>query len=382
VGVAWIFSAENFMKQFSFLSFGKLRGSYGVTGSDQVGDFQYISTYKFLENNYDGKISLTPNGLANRDYAWESTYKLEASLELGLLRNRIRTEVNFYRNRCSNQLLEYPLPGFSGFSGVTQNLQATVQNTGWEVSVNTVNIDGAKFQWTSAFNITFPRNKLIAYPGLEESSFADNYIVGQSVTTHKAYHYLGVNPTTGLYEVKDVDGNGAFDLKDMIAILSVARHAYGGLMNSFRFKNMECSFLLQFVQLTDANYVQFPLLLGEAKNIPLSVYNARWKKDGDLAQVRKAMVHSSNSNSVYEGDFRALGSDAIASNISFLRVKTFSLSYALPPSLLARLRTTACKLYVQGQNLFTLSNTLNLDPETGSGLPPLRMLTFGIDVNF
>jgi TonB-linked SusC/RagA family outer membrane protein len=376
VGTAWIFSAEDFMKRFSFLSFGKLRTSYGVTGSDQVGDYQYLSTYKILDNTYQERVSMTPNGLANRDYAWEETRKLETALELSFLRNRISMEIAFYHNRCSNQLVSYPLPGFTGFTGVTQNLEATVQNMGWELSVNTINIARTKFQWTSDLNITLPRNKLVSYPGLAQSAYANYYVVGQPITISKVYRYIGVNPTTGLYEVKDIDGDGLFDWPDRTTIVNAGRHTYGGLTNTFRFKGIECSFLLQFAQLTSLNF-KFGNL-GQRNNVPLSVYESRWKKEGELAQFQKSSIGSSVSTP----QFLANSSDAAWSDISFIRVKTLSMSYTFTRPWLDRFHLSAFKLYVQGQNLLTISNTTRPDPETGLGLPPLHMITCGVDVQF
>jgi TonB-linked SusC/RagA family outer membrane protein len=377
LGAAWIFSEEDFMKQFSFLSLGKIRTSYGVTGSDQIGDYQYLSTYQFLPYSYQGKISLAPTGLTNADYAWEETRKLETALEIGLLHDRIRIETAFYRNRCSNQLLNYPLPGITGFTGVTENLNATVQNKGWEISVQTINIEREQFHWTSSFNLTLPKNTLLDFPNIEQSPYANLYKIGQPLTISKVYHYLGVNPTTGLYQVADVNGDGVFDQQDQVISKNISRRVYGGLGNTLRFKGLELSFLFQFAQLAVRNS-HFDYAIGDFNNIPFDVYAGRWQYEGTSSQFQKASVDSSVNLSL----INARGSDAAYYDVSFARLKTLSVSYSFVPSVLDRFKLNACKIYVQGQNLFMLSNASGgiLDPETSNLLPPLRMFTFGIDV--
>src|SRR5690606_18979011 len=111
-------------KNLSFLSFGKLRASYGTTGNDQIPDYGFLDTYETT----DGVGGLYPTQLFNADYSWELNKKLETALQLGFFKDRIDLEVNWYRNRSSNQLVGYPLPAISGFSSVQANLPALVQN--------------------------------------------------------------------------------------------------------------------------------------------------------------------------------------------------------------------------------------------------------------
>jgi hypothetical protein len=241
--------------------------------------------------------------------------------------------------------------------------------------VNTINIGGTKFQWTSDLNVTLPRNKLLSYPGLEQSTDADRYEVGQPLSIQKLYQYIAVNPTTGLYEFTDVDGNGKFDQQDRVVVINTGRYMYGGLTNTLRFRSLECSFLFQFAKQTSLNY-KFSYSPGQRNNVPLSVYENRWRKDGDLAQIQKPSV----SPSLVQQFYQVNGSDAAYSNYSFIRLKTFTMSYVFEKSLLDWLPISAGKIYIQGQNLFMVSNSPLLDPETANLLPPLRMITCGIDI--
>src|SRR5690606_38736367 len=115
----------------SFLSFGKLRGSYGTTGNDQIGNYRFLDTYIPSGLTYQGIQGLQPVQLYNPDYGWEVNKKLEAALELGFFKDRISVTTSYYRNRSSNQLVGIPLPGTTGFPSLNANLDATVENSGW-----------------------------------------------------------------------------------------------------------------------------------------------------------------------------------------------------------------------------------------------------------
>src|SRR5579862_419517 len=137
-GLAWIFSKESFMeKVLPFLSFGKIRASYGSSGSDQIGDYQYLSTYAPTSYIYNGITGLLPARLYNPNYAWEINRKMEIGVDGGLFHDRVLFTVSFYRNRSSNQLVGIPLPAITGFTSIESNFPALVQNTGWEFSLNT-----------------------------------------------------------------------------------------------------------------------------------------------------------------------------------------------------------------------------------------------------
>src|SRR5207244_2033054 len=139
-GGAWIFSEEDLIKNsLSFLSHGKLRASYGTTGNDQIGEYQYLSLYNPTTFGvpYQGANGLAPNGLPNPFLQWEETRKLQFGLDLGFLKDRILFNSGYFLNRSSNQLLGYALPYVTGFGSINSNFPATVENSGWEFSLNT-----------------------------------------------------------------------------------------------------------------------------------------------------------------------------------------------------------------------------------------------------
>src|SRR6185503_4418212 len=167
IGAAWIFSKQDWVaNNMSFLSYGKVRGSYGVAGNDQLTDYQYLSTYSPNSLGYQGVTGLTPTSLTNPNFGWETVKKLEFGLELGFLKDNLMLSASWYRNRTGNQLVGYSLPAITGFTSVQANLPAVIQNTGLELEVTSSNIKGKDFSWTTSANFTLPKNKLISYPNL------------------------------------------------------------------------------------------------------------------------------------------------------------------------------------------------------------------------
>lgn len=375
-GWAWLFYREAWVADnLRFLSFGKLRGSYGSTGSDQIGDYRFLSAYNYAGASYQGTIGLTPQTLANPDYAWELTRKLEFAAELGFLEDRVNVSASWYRNRSSNQLLDFPLPGISGFPSVISNLQATVQNKGWEVSLRTTNVRQQHFNWTSALNFTLPQNTLVAYPDFDQSPYALVYKVGRSLYINRTYELIGVNPQTGRYEVVDVNKDGQIRyMDDQQYIMDTEPEVYGGFTNSFTYKGFELNIFMQFTKLIGQH--EFPAIVGFMGNAPAYIMD-RWQKPGDKATYQKFSVDFAD---VGDPGNWALQSNFHFEDRSFVRLKSVSMSYQLQPRLLKRLGLKDGLLFFEGQNLLTITRSNALDPETGDRLPPLRVFSAGLQI--
>lgn len=369
----WVFSEETFLKN-TLISFGKLRGSYGVTGNDQIGDYQYLNTYDIMPIGYQNGISLTPTALYNSDFAWEETTKAEIGIEIGIINNRIAVEASFYRNRSSNQLVNYRLAATTGFDGVLTNLDATIQNSGFELLLSTKNFIKDKFKWVTTFNLSVPRNKLIKFDGIEDSPYSTRYKVGEPLTIQWLYTSRGVNPETGLFEIEDLNDDGAIDNEDRRFMNPLGRTSYMGVNNTLQIGNFYIDFLIQISNNPISGYL--PLSgAGSATNQPVEVLN-RWQNDGDVKPYPKFMP---TGQSTY--------SDATDSNLSigdasFIRLKTASIAYRISNNVLKKAKIQDAKIYLQGQNLFTLTDYNGWDPETGNfGIPPLRIVSIGLQLN-
>src|SRR5690606_11684968 len=129
----------------SVLSYGKLRGSVGITGNDQIGDYKFMDNWTNGTERYAGILPVNPVGLFNPNYSWEENRKLEFALDLGFLEDRILTQLTFYRNVSDNQLIAYALPVQTGFGNINRNLDARVLNEGWEWTVDSRPIERESF---------------------------------------------------------------------------------------------------------------------------------------------------------------------------------------------------------------------------------------------
>ncbi|SHF39275.1 SusC/RagA family TonB-linked outer membrane protein [Chryseobacterium sp. OV279] len=380
VGAAWLFSKEDLFKSLNlkWLSFGKLRGSYGSSGSDNIGDYQYRDT--FITSStliYNGVVGLSPSRLFNPDFSWEKTIKLETALELGFFNNRFNLTAAWYRNRSSNQLVGYQLPAITGFTSVLANLDATVQNTGLEIELSGKPITTNDFKWDTGFNISFPKNKLISFPGLQGSTYANSYVIGEPVSIVKLYHLEGINPQTGQYQFTDYNGDGKITSPDDRQVIkNIGIEFFGGLNNSFTYKNWNLSFLIQFVKQQNRNYNYIMPSPGIMSNLPveaLNVWSAQ-KPDGYYMPYHST---ATASHTLFQG------SDASVSDASFIRLKNLQLGYRIPIENSKSIIKEA-KIYFQGQNVYTWTKYFGVDPEFSSigFLPPLRTYSLGMQISF
>ncbi|RZJ89337.1 MAG: SusC/RagA family TonB-linked outer membrane protein [Chryseobacterium sp.] len=385
IGTAWIFSKENWLaKHFPLLSFGKVRASIGKTGNDQISDYNYLSLYS-SPIGYYGTSGLYPSKIGNPNYRWETINKTEVGLDLGFIKDRIMLTGSYYRNRTSNQLVGYNLPSFTGFNSIQANLPAVIQNSGFEGTLNTINIEDNSFNWNTSFNVTVPRNKLVKYENLETSSYAESFRIGYPLDVSLLFKYNGVDENTGLYTFEDLDNNGSMTTEQDKYPVSIGQKFYGGLNNSFLYKGFSLDFLFQFVKQTGRRYIAIASpgsYLGIGTNVETKFLD-RWQQAGDIATYQRYGGFSGESPGAFDNYLR---SDAIVSDASFIKLRNVSFAYHLPSIWLDRMKVQNLKLYLQGQNLLTISRFDGLDPETSAavnaiGLPLLRVITAGIQIS-
>lgn len=389
IGAAWILSGEDFLKDHTLISYAKLRGSYGTTGSDGIGDFGYLSLYTTLAD-YGTQKAISPSQIANPDYQWEVTKKLEFAADVGFFKDRILLSTVWYRNRSGNQLVTYPLPTTTGFAGYVANLPALVQNKGWEFDLSTTNIEKSSFSWRSNFTLTIPRNELLEFPNIEQTSFANTHVIGKPLNSYLMYKLDKIDPATGLATVVDISGNGSINANssynnrggDKIWVGSANPDWFAGLNNSFTYKGLQMDIFLQYTSQAGYNLfssgAQFSTF-GTLRN-GYATYLDYWKEPGQEATIPKPF--SSNNNSLNQFS----QSDRTISDASFLRLKTVSISYQLPSRLISRFNLSNLQLTAQGQNLLTFSNYEGSDPEmapsTAIAISGLRTFSFGLKTTF
>tara|TARA_R110000851_G_scaffold3114_3_gene12682 strand:+ start:59350 stop:62343 length:2994 start_codon:yes stop_codon:yes gene_type:complete len=373
MGAAWLFSKD---LDWPWLNMGKVRGSYGITGNDQIGDYQYLQSYIIGDNTYNGNIALEPARLFNPNFKWEENRKAEIAIELELFKNSLLLAANYYRNRSGNQLINYTLPTTTGFSSILSNLDAVVQNTGWEVETTKIIVQNENFFWNTSINLTIPKNKLVKFPNLESSTYANRFVIGQPLSIAKLYNLKGVNPQTGLFEFEDYNGDGQITpIEDRQYIADLTPKLYGGLSNSIQYKNWGLDLLFQFVKKEGYNQFNTNIAPGTMFNQPIGVLN-HWQQTGDTGDIQQ-FTTGANSGALLAYSQFSQSSGAV-SDASFIRLKSLHLSYKVP---ISKSHVNSCMVSLKGQNLLTLTNYKGADPEQTRGyIPSLRRIVLGIQL--
>jgi TonB-dependent starch-binding outer membrane protein SusC len=291
-------------------------------------------------------------------------------------------------------VINYPLPSITGNTGIGQNSDATIENSIWEFTLNSTNFRTNNFQWTTSLNVTIPKNKLVSYPNLEKSSFANTYIIGQPLGIIRVFKYYGVDPMEGLYQALDGHGNPTTNPptfpEGYDVLINTLPKFYGGMENVLSYRSVHLEFLFQFVKqlgindfyFNNSEYFTPGAYAGTFSNNtgygnqPTTVLQ-RWQSPGDIRQIQKfstTLIHVGN----------ATGSDVYYKDDSFLKLKNITASWDISKLWLTKLRLQHLNVYLQAQNVLTITRYRGFDPENQSAisLPPLRTITAGIKLGF
>jgi TonB-linked SusC/RagA family outer membrane protein len=385
---AWVFSNETFAREnLGFLSYGKLKISHGATGNDNVEGFQFIDAYESSVYPYEGNAGLYLSRVANRKYSWEKTRKSEIMLDLAVLDSRLQVSAALYLHRSYSLIDTRPLAAQSGKQSYSDNLPGVViENKGLELELISTNVRTENFQWLTSLTFTLPNNNVIKeFPEIETSSYATTYKVGESKNILWAYKYTGINPENGIPTVEDLNGDGEITAADDRQFLrDTDADFYGGLHNSFQYRNLRLDVFFYFEKRPFAEgYLStyFYPLGYVGKNIPRKYATDYWTPENRNAS-RPGLTTTTSSpigNAYYR---HYTESDAFYSDASYISLKNVALSYTLPPSLAGKLKAKNIRLYVRAENLLTISKFDDWSPETKSSIPPFRTVTAGITFNF
>lgn len=392
VGLGWVFSKESLVADnVEFLSFGKLRASFGTTGNDQISNYIYLPLYS-SSTPYLGEATTNLVTLPNEYIQWETTKKLEFALDLGFLNDRILFTANYFRNRSGDQITSAALPTQVGYNSYTTNLPALIQNTGLELELNTTNISSQEFTWKTSANFTFFKNKLLEFPDLEQSFYANSYIVREPINLIRLYRFEGVDPATGQATYADLDGDGVITADDRY-VADIGTPFYGGFNNTFSYKGFDLGVFFQFNHRFGVTKI--------LNTRPGAMVNqndywlGRWTPESPSSNIPGATTTAGNP--LYSSYNQYTSSDAVYGDASYIKLRSLNLSYTLPSDWTSRAKISNCSVFVQGQNLFTWAkNKYVLDTETtvqggptglgtgtiGQVLPPLRTIVFGVNCQF
>lgn len=388
ISAKWLVTEEAFLKGNNVISDLGLRVSYGVTGNDQIGNFDSRRLFG-LGGVYQGASAIRATGLGNPDLRWERNVTLNLGLDYALFSGRLKGSIDAFDRRSEDLLLTRSIPGINGFTSITENV-GEVQNRGLEFEVTTVNLNRGGFRWETSFNVTWQDNKVLRlFEGVDVLPGNLSIRVGYPLGTNVANPYVGVNPSNGRPMWLDANDNITYLPRTADARPvghSTFSSSFGGLTNTLSFKGFEVSafFNYDFGRIVP-NFQEFRLADngGVARNSLQYYFDNRWTTPGQITAVpRPAENRTQLSGRVASYQTTA----RFYQDASFIRLKTLSVSYNLPTTWIQRLRLQNAKVYAQGVNLLTWTKWTGFDPEfIGSNegiIPQSRQLTLGLQLGF
>lgn len=397
VSAGWVLTEEPFMKQQQAISYLKLRGSWGLTGSEGVGPYSTISSYSnriasFTNSSFMNGIVL--GNIGNPDLQWETTEQKDAGIEIGLLKGRLSLTADYFVKDTRDLLLNEKLPLYLGGNNITRNIGA-VQNKGWEFSVEGTVIDHGPITWSTGFNISFLRNNVTSIGSTTQRIFDPNnrrigggmspqsefvIIPGQPLGAIWGLTYLGTwkpgdkdnaaeyGAAPGDARYKDINDDGVIDASDYSVIGTGMPRTSAGWNNTVNYRAWTLNLFFQGLFGFDKlNY-----------NKAAAMYHGGDAREATHVDIKDRYIPGVNETS----DIPAFSttnrnftqSSRFLEKADFLRLKNVSLSYDIPRSKLKNM--VGVKLFVSATNLLTITGYSGIDPEANSSAGDIRQ---GID---
>ncbi|MFL5786677.1 MAG: SusC/RagA family TonB-linked outer membrane protein [Flavisolibacter sp.] len=396
VSAGYVLSKEALFENISWLNFLKVKASYGLTGNQNIPDFAARGLFSG-DAAYGGLAGQHPTQLENPDLKWESTRGADLGFEASIFKNRISIEFDVYQRLTNDLLLNQEVPGTSGFATKFTNI-GKLENKGLELTINTTNVAGKNFRWTTNLNFSLNRNKITDLGGQIIGGDQNKAMEGQPLGVFFAREFAGVDPANGdaLFYTNTLKADGSRDrttTNDYNAASDVVigdpnpKFIYG-FGNTFSYKGIDLDILLQGVYGNKVYNGGGQYMSANASNgydnqtIDQLSY---WKKPGDITMVPEPRLFYANGTDP---------SSRYISDGSYLRVKSVSLGYNLPASLISKVKLDRVRIYVRALNLFTITKYKGWDPEVNAdyqasnvnrsvdfySAPQIKSIVFGINI--
>jgi len=393
LALGWNISNEGFYPQNAVLNRLKLRISYGLNGNQGVGAYETIS--RLSANNLVGSTSTLPGYIPSRlgedNLGWESTRNLNIGVDFGFAQDRFQGDFNYYLSNTFDLLLGRSISPVHGITSITQNIGQT-QNTGYEMSITSRNVNAGRFRWVTSANAALLKNKIVSlYGELDEDGneiddIANQWFIGHPIQVNFGYVWDGVwqldeaeeaaryGTQPGFIKIKDINNDGVISADDRQIIGQNDPKFMWGMNNTWSFNNLSLSVFLHGVH-------------GVTKNNVL-------KSDNVYTGVRRNTTRKNwwtpenPNNEWYMNHIDAHRMQGVGANnyedASFIRIKDISLSYDLGRSLLRNTGINKFQIYLTGRNLFTITDWEGLDPELSGqrNIPLQKEFVFGLNFGF
>lgn len=388
-GASWRISHEKFLEQaaHTWLSNLTMRASYGAQGNDNVGYYAYQALYGL--GSLFGNHALTAYRLATPELTWETNLNLNVGLDFGFWNNRLNGTVEYFQRTSKDLLFSRDLVPSSGFSSIDANI-GKLRNIGWEFTLSGTPILTKDWTWKLSVNATTYKNKIVTLPTDVMWNGSKKWVKGGSLYDYWMYEWAGVNPETGAPQWYKTQKDGtrvptsdysSLNSDDKVKLGSSLPTVTGGFQSDLSWKNLSLSMLFSYAiggKLYNNDYV---MLMGTSggngETMSVEMLD-RWTHPGQVTDVPKLAYDQT--------DYFTSASSRWLVDRSFLRLKTVTISYALPKRWITFAALKDANVFVQGENLLTFSHQQGLDPEqpiSGSvsfRYPAMKTFSFGINV--
>lgn len=423
--LAWRAAEESFMQDFDWLSNLKLRTGWGQVGNDGIGNYSYGSSLQVRATPYGGGFLL--NNIPNPNVKWETTTQWNLGLDLGLFNNRVELIAEYYQKYTKDMLLIQPVPDYLGtLNGIGQGWQGIqppysnlgeMENTGFEFTLNTVNVTTDNFTWNTSLTFSKNKNKITSL-GLDNASifrkvqwydFVTKTAVGKPIGQFYGYEVEGifqsvdevrnsptqkpVNELNGTWEgdikYKDLNDDGVIDDNDRTYIGDPNPDFTYGMTNTFTYKDFDLSVYLNGVYGNDVfNFQRIKTeAMSDLYNNQLKTVANRWTPENTNTDVPRLVQSDPNQNTRISSRYVEDG--------SYLRISNITFGYQLPGKILEKTPLSSLRVFTKVQNVYTFTNYSGYDPEVGSfnqdalltgvdngRFPMPRTYLFGLNITF
>ncbi|MDA9555252.1 SusC/RagA family TonB-linked outer membrane protein [Pelobium sp.] len=387
---SWVISDENFLKSISAISFMKLRAGYGTTGNQEgIGNFPYLQQYS--RGTYAGQGSLQVSRLGNNKLTWERKTTANIGLDAEFFTSKITATIDYYSSLTKGLFFNRFVPGTSGGNGTILSNAGELENKGIEVTIGAKILNNKSFKFSVNANYAYNLSNIKSLPDEQDLQLFRDFQalkVGKPLNSFYLVPFVGVDPTNGSSQYRSANGaiTNIYNPNDLQVLGTSDAPHNAGLTTNFSYKGVELSI---FGVYSFGNFIYNNARVNvensgyTSSGFARSALNA-WTTPGQVTNfpVLSETTESQTTRFLEKGDF--------------FRLRNIQLGYNIPKSIVNKLKIQGVKLFLQGQNLLTVSDFQGWDPEvssitdssggnasvTGAQYPSLKRITFGLNLSF
>ncbi len=405
--IGWRISEESFMQNLDAISNLKIRFGYGTSGNQSVGPYSSLGSITNYAMNYEFGVSETAaigyrTGSLKTNSKWEKTSAYNIGIDFGLIKNRISGSIELYQAKTTDILQEVTLPPTSAVTQVVENIGET-ESKGIEVSLRTVNISTADFNWTT--DITFASNseEITLLAGGVTQDVANGWFVGEPLTVFYDWNKIGIwqldeaeeatmyRAEPGAIKLEDIDNNDTINDADRMVLGSSKPKWTGGINSTMKYKNFDLSvfFYARMGQMIKDNVIG----LWSPDCRENSIERDYWTPNNPTNEYPKVDPNQTRSGWSQQTVLQYVDG-------SYIKIKDITLGYTLPQNITSKLMMSSFRIYVTAKNAFVLGKyfsqgrydpeAVNRDPDadiedrgiSNIGFPMPKMFAIGANINF